>query len=135
MSILLKYIIRFFKESKGRALLLILAIAVSGAMLYSMLAVKMDLEQTYRKQLTFSKGQADIQISAEETDNTMGIYQPLNLKLDNFTEEIQYKQNIVNTVGIYRYEDNKQKFFNLMGISLDEYLLGYNDSIYWAKRI
>lgn len=126
MKILLKYIARAIKENKGRTLLLVLAIAVSGAMLYSMLAVKVNLEKVYQEQLTFDKGQADIQITRKDSDSDAKIDPKY---MDDISSETSYQQNIIETTGIFKSQDGRRKLIHLMGIDLKDYEKGYNVTV------
>ncbi|WP_026476559.1 FtsX-like permease family protein [Alkaliphilus transvaalensis] len=123
MSILLKYILRFIKGSMGRTFLLVLAIAISGAMVYSMLSVNTNLESVYRDKLTNLKGNADIEIVVNDNTDIKSIDPQY---ITHIKDDILYAQNIVNVTGIYEYDNNRRKLFNLTGISLEDYMEGYN---------
>lgn len=123
MSILLKYVLRFVKENKFRTILLIFTVAISGAMIYSMLSVKDSLEDVYIEKFSALIGEADIIISASEEAEDQSVDFSVPFEMD---KNIIYVHDVVDSMGIYEYDSNKHKMFRLMGISLENYMEGFD---------
>jgi len=117
MKLLFRYIYRQIFEKKGRTLLLILSIAISGSLIYASLGVKDCLTDIFYEKLTAAVGEADIIISNDEeknhdivvdNDNGIGNYYHL---IDGF--------GIINT-------DTSKEFAIVQGIDYDDMNSLYN---------
>ncbi len=120
MKMLIHYLFEYAKEKKSRTILLILAICISGAMIYTMLDVKENLEEIYYDKLTYEMGNADIVITAKEDADD--IFVQIN---QTKSEEIEYIHDVVEATAIYEYSEDRNKVIQLKGSSLADLKTGY----------
>lgn len=118
MNIILKYIIRSSMEKKFRTLLIILAIAISGALFYASFAIKENLEITYTKTFLQTVGSADILIQPNE-DSTSEFFS--DQLVQRVKGETTYIVNRINKVLSYKISTKRYDMISVVGMELEDY--------------
>ncbi|MBP3887427.1 MAG: ABC transporter permease [Cellulosilyticum sp.] len=118
MNIILKYIIRSSMEKKSRTLLIILAIAVSGALFYASLAIKENLEVTYTENFLQSVGNADLMIVPNEDSPSEYFSNQLVRQIEQDTTYIISK--ITKTLN-YKVSIKRNDMLQITGMNLEDY--------------
>ena len=118
MNIILKYIIRSSMEKKFRTFLIILAIAISGALFYASFSIKENLEITYTKTFLQTVGNADILIQPNEDSPGEYFSDKLVQKIKGDTT---YIVNRINKVLNYKLSTRRYDMVNVVGMNLEDY--------------
>lgn len=132
MNIIIKYIIKSSMEKKSRTILIILAIAVSGALFYASLAVKDTLEDAYIQSFTQTIGKADILINANEKSPSQYISDKLVNRIEPKTEYIVRR---IDMPLNYRVNINNYQVINVVGINLSDYKKNNNIELLESSNI
>lgn len=118
MNIILKYIIRSSMEKKFRTFLIILAIAISGALFYASFSIKENLEITYTKSFLQTVGNADLLVQPNEDSPSEYFSDKLVQKVKG---EASYIVNRINKVVNYKRTTEHYDMINMVGMDLEEY--------------
>lgn len=118
MNIILKYIIRSSMEKKFRTLLIILAIAISGALFYASFAIKENLEITYTKTFLQTVGSADILIQPNENSDSEFFSDQI---VERVKGETTYIVNKLNKVLNYKLSTKRYDMISVVGMELEDY--------------
>ena len=118
MNIILKYIIRSSMEKKFRTLLIILAIAISGALFYASFAIKENLEITYTKTFLQTVGSADILIQPNENSDSEFFSDQIVQRVKG---ETTYIVNRLNKVLNYKLSTKRYDMISVVGMELEDY--------------
>ena len=105
-------------EKKFRTLLIILAIAISGALFYASFAIKENLEITYTKTFLQTVGSADIIVQPNEDS-------PSEFFSDQIIKKVQgettYIVNRINKVLNYKISTNRYDMISVVGMAREDY--------------
>lgn len=118
MNIILKYIIRSSMEKKFRTFLIVLAIAISGALFYASFSIKENLEITYTKSFLQTVGNADLLIQPNEDSTSEYFSDKLVQKVKG---ESSYIVNRINKVVNYKRSTEHYDMLSMVGMNLEDY--------------
>lgn len=118
MNIILKYIIRSSMEKKSRTFLIILAIAISGALFYGSLSIKENLEVTYTNNFLQAVGNADILVRPNEDSPSEYFSDKF---IQKFKEDASYIMNQISKTLSYKLSTKKYDMLQVVGMNLEDY--------------
>ena len=132
MNIILKYIIRSSMEKKFRTFLIILAIAISGALFYASFSIKENLEITYTKTFLQTVGNADILIRPNE--DSPGEYFSDKL-VQKVKKDTSYIVNRIDKVLNYKISTRRYDMLSVVGMNLSDYKMTNTLALKQSKNL
>ncbi len=118
MQIILKYLIKSITEKKMRTFLVVLAVALAGALYLASTALTDSVVQMQTDKVRATAGNVEIQIYAGEKMNTNRLSMHPVKTLGALTE---YSIPIVKGNGFHEKEERGYDTFNLTGMALEDY--------------